>query len=95
MFIFAQVNFVAYLSSNSISHWYLKQTLFRAANTGQALESVMWHPEKPMSLFVLTSVDVEQRNLAWQTYASNRKVPYDSGAVAVMDGCKLLKCTRN
>lgn len=41
-----------------------------------------------MSLFVLTSVDVEQRTLAWQTYASNRKVPHDSGTVAVMDGCK-------
>lgn len=55
---------------------------------GDLLENVLWHPEKPMSLFVLSSSNVEHRSMAWQTYASGRKAPDDSGVVAVVDGCK-------
>lgn len=71
------------------SHWYLKQNLFVNNKEGDLLENLLWHPEKSMSLFVLSSSTVEDRSMAWQTYISNRAGPHDSGAVAVVDGCKL------
>lgn len=63
-------------------YWYLKQEL----SSSSLIESIFWHPERALELYLATERGVERFDLGWETYAANRPAPNDDGAVAVVDG---------
>lgn len=68
-------------------HWYLKQTIRpKIGSDEQGLTAVQWHPENALQLYMLSSSAFESRLFLWDTYASPRTIPDDSGAVAVVNG---------
>ena len=68
------------------SHGYLKQSIRPMLSEGATLEQIAWSLEEPLSLHFVTSTGSEKRSYVWDTYASERPVPSDSGAVVVVDG---------
>lgn len=72
------------------SHWYLKQSIRPDLAEGDAVQSIEWSAEEPLSLFILSTGAVEKRSMVWDTYAARRAMPHDSGAVAVVDGSSIL-----
>lgn len=71
-----------------LSHWYLKQCIEAAAVLGEeALQSIFWNPESPLSLYLVGSKAFECHVYHWDTFAAEHAAPEDSGAVAVVDGC--------
>jgi elongator complex protein 1 len=81
-------------------HYYLKQELF--STTSGRFSNVMWHPEQPMTLYLvehgeLTQVTradhlacIQVRQFVWDTYAAHLPMPSDTASVAVVDGSHLL-----
>lgn len=64
-------------------HWYLKQEIF--SSSGNDVTEVVWHPEKPLTLAIITPGGVEVLDLAW--HVNNGPVCHpDVGMVAVIDG---------
>lgn len=72
-------------------HWYLKQTTQPMIGSDeQGLTAVQWHTENALQLYMLSASGFESRLFVWDTYASPRTIPDDSGAVAVVDGREYL-----
>ena len=71
---------------NPDSHWYLKQSIRPMLAESDTLEQIAWSLEEPLGLHLVTSMGCDKRLYAWDTFASARPVPSDSGAVVVVDG---------
>jgi elongator complex protein 1 len=81
-------------------HYYLKQELF--STTSGRFSNVMWHPEQPMTLYLVEQGELTQvtradhlaciqvRQFVWDTYAAHLPMPSDTASVAVVDGSHLL-----
>ena len=77
-------------------HYYLKQELYPTSQSGR-FSNVMWHPEQPMTLYLveqskpehkdqLTPDCIQARHFVWDTYAAHLPMPNDTASVAVVDG---------
>ncbi|KAG6918878.1 hypothetical protein DXG01_010942 [Tephrocybe rancida] len=73
-------------------YWYLKQEIEAPAVDGQPgrFTSVAWHPEQALHILLTTKTALLQRTYAWEAFVSPSEPPVDSGAVAVLDGTKIL-----
>ena len=71
------------------SHWYLKQST-RPHLTSDPVERIYWNAEHALALYIVSTAGCEKLAFEWDTYASLRPPPHDSGAVAVVDGSKIL-----
>lgn len=67
-------------------HYYLKQEILPLKAGSRRFSSVAWHPEHPMSLYLVSGDNVQLRSFTWDTYASRLPMPNDTAAVAVVDG---------
>jgi elongator complex protein 1 len=77
-------------------HYYLKQELYPISKSSR-FSSVIWHPEQPMTLYLveqgenihrsqLTLDCIQARQFVWDTYAAHLPMPNDTASVAVVDG---------
>ncbi|RSH95270.1 hypothetical protein EHS25_000356 [Saitozyma podzolica] len=71
-------------------HYYLKQELFSSNPSQPRFNGFMWHPEKPLSLYIIGQDHVQTRSFVWDTYAARLPMPNDTAAVVVVDGDRLL-----
>ncbi|WVQ75470.1 hypothetical protein IAR50_005095 [Cryptococcus sp. DSM 104548] len=71
-------------------HYYLKQELFSHSPSSPRFRSFKWHPEDPLSLYILCADSIQHRTFTWDTYVSRLGMPNDTASVAVVDGHKLL-----
>ncbi|PHH82956.1 hypothetical protein CDD82_4174 [Ophiocordyceps australis] len=69
-------------------HWYLKQEIA----TGNDLDSVSWHPDKPLRFAAVTQTSILVAEYVFDTVRASCRSPHDSGIVAVVDG-QTLKLT--
>ena len=85
-------------------HYYLKQELYPTSQSGR-FSNVMWHPEQPMTLYLveqskpehkdqLTPDCIQARHFVWDTYAAHLPMPNDTASVAVVDGSESLRTTQ-
>ncbi|WVO15396.1 hypothetical protein L204_103054 [Cryptococcus depauperatus] len=71
-------------------HYYLKQELFSSEFGDTRFRGFKWHPEEPLSLFIIQDNSIQHRTFTWDTYASRLSMPRDTASVAVVDGTSLL-----
>ncbi|KLT46470.1 IkappaB kinase complex, IKAP component [Cutaneotrichosporon oleaginosum] len=67
-------------------HYYLKQEI----PSPRRFVAVRWHPEAPMSLYLIGEHHVQVRSFVWDTYTARLSMPEDTATVAVVDGDRLL-----
>ncbi|KAF9047491.1 pol II transcription elongation factor [Panaeolus papilionaceus] len=92
IWIYGDQGDVVQLWSTGNYHWYLKHEVTAPATaTGPGrFSSLLWHPETALSLSLTTESSILHRAYSWDTCFSSTVPPNDSGAVAVIDGSKLL-----
>ncbi|WVQ81518.1 hypothetical protein IAT38_003642 [Cryptococcus sp. DSM 104549] len=71
-------------------HYYLKQEIFSHDPAWPRFRGFKWHPEQPLSLYILGETSLQSRTFVWDTYAARLPMPHDTASVAVVDGSKLL-----
>ncbi|KAH9816688.1 IKI3 family-domain-containing protein [Melampsora americana] len=71
-------------------HWYLKSEVQSDLHPQGILNFIMWHPEKPLHLYLGTASHVELRQFSWEVFSDRTPIPRDTGSVAVIDGYQLL-----
>ncbi|KII95516.1 hypothetical protein PLICRDRAFT_96071 [Plicaturopsis crispa FD-325 SS-3] len=79
---------VVQLWTTSNYHWYLKHEY--SSSSPSRFTSVRWHPERPLHIIITTTTEIIHRRYAWETFASARVSPNDSGCVAVFDASHIL-----
>lgn len=80
---------LAILSNNKVQiwttknyHWYLKQEVSSQTN----INSIHWHPEKPLTLLMAKNDGFEILNFAYKTTTGPSIMPLDIGMNVVVDG---------
>ncbi|EGG00479.1 uncharacterized protein MELLADRAFT_111808 [Melampsora larici-populina 98AG31] len=71
-------------------HWYLKSEIQSDLHPQGILNFIMWHPEKPLHLYLGTASHMELRQFSWEVFSDRTPIPRDTGSVAVIDGYQLL-----
>lgn len=71
-------------------HYYLKQELYSHDTQKPRFRGFKWHPEDPLSLYILCHDSIQHRTFTWDTFAARLPIPHDTASVAVIDGTRLL-----
>ncbi|KAK4687641.1 elongator complex protein 1, partial [Tremellales sp. Uapishka_1] len=70
-------------------HYYLKQEIY-SHSSKKSFRGFKWHPEHPLTIYVVGDDFVQMRTFVWDTYIARLDMPNDTASVAVIDGKKLL-----
>ncbi|EAL20131.1 hypothetical protein CNBF2080 [Cryptococcus deneoformans B-3501A] len=71
-------------------HYYLKQELYSHDTQKPRFRGFKWHPEDPLSLYIICQDSIQHRTFTWDTFAARLPMPHDTASVAVIDGTRLL-----
>ncbi|WVQ90021.1 hypothetical protein IAS59_003797 [Cryptococcus gattii] len=71
-------------------HYYLKQELYSHDTQRPRFRGFKWHPEDPLSLYIICQDSIQHRTFTWDTFAARLPMPHDTASVAVIDGTRLL-----
>ncbi|KAL0247662.1 hypothetical protein I308_103739 [Cryptococcus tetragattii IND107] len=71
-------------------HYYLKQELYSHDTQKPRFRGFEWHPEDPLSLYIICQDSIQHRTFTWDTFAARLPMPHDTASVAVIDGTRLL-----
>ncbi|OWZ30446.1 elongator complex protein 1, partial [Cryptococcus neoformans AD2-60a] len=71
-------------------HYYLKQELYSHDTQKPRFRGFKWHPEDPLSLYIICQDSIQHRTFTWDTFAARLPMPHDTASVAVTDGTRLL-----
>ncbi|KIR40475.1 elongator complex protein 1 [Cryptococcus deuterogattii Ram5] len=71
-------------------HYYLKQELYSHDTQKPRFRGFKWHPEDPLSLYIICQDAIQHRTFTWDTFAARLPMPHDTASVAVIDGTRLL-----